>query len=678
MKNTLVESGNGIRQLFYLVFCLFTVTILNAQYKSPLEILVEKGDSLLLTSKYERALKIYKEALSITKNRGEKENIALIYKKLGFLADQTKNYNEAEGYYQKSIKQDSISLVAADCFHNIALIKRKIHQKDSVLYYLDKSVLIYEQDLAAPGEAAGNVFMNAGRIYKARQKYQTSLGYLLKAYQKFSQSGNYKKLAATCNAIASIHNELGNTNKAFQFYYESLGLRQKIQDTLGISRSYNNLANAFKKAKQIDSAIVYYRKSLALKRTDSKSTATSFHNLGVSYYMNEQKDSAATYYNQSLTIHKTFKDSLSMVNNYNELALISLDKNKLKTAYRYLDSIDKLIKNISSRTAIYRYYEIKSSYYLKINNYRKAYEFHKKYSDLYKSVFSKDQAEVVQNLQERFESKQRQNENLQLSLLNQEKQAIIDTQEAKLKLNKLLVFILSLLLLLLLVGYFLLRQRQITFKQKQKIEKMNAIFKGQEFIKRSIGKDLHDIITTNFDGLRLKILALPNAKDIGNLSNRIANEIKAVNSEIRLISHRLSPLDDKIKRYSLTTIINSQLSEFQMYRKVFVHLETEIPAVLNDLDLESQTNFYGILLEALNNIEKHSKATEVEVCFMVDNLNYFHMKIEDNGIGVKKENSEGVGVLNMKQRAELLNGKCIIKSSQKGTMLHLSFPIENK
>jgi two-component system NarL family sensor kinase len=658
------------------IFCFFIVTSLAAQNSVVFKNLLKDTDSLLLLKKYDKALLLCKEALHISLKEGFVNDIALTYKKLGFIAGKQKKYRTSQHYYLRSLKYDSTTLLAADCYHNIALIKRKINEKDSVIYYLKKATSLYDKKSEADNDAAGNVYMNAGRIFKDRQQYQTALNYLLKAYQKFNDVGAIKKLAATCSSIAHIHKDLNNSDKAFQYYYESLSLRLKTKDTIAISMSYNNLANAFKKEKEIDSAIFYYRKSLVLKTSKSSPTAKSLYNIGICYYLKGQKDSARFYYKESLKIHKKRKDSLETGRIYNELALIELSKNSLDNSKRYLDLSDQYLKNTSYKKDAYRNYEIKSLYYEKLGNFKEAHRFQKKYIELYISVFNEEQVALVQLFQERFESEQRKAENLQLSLLNKEKQALIELQKSKLWVNQLFVFVLGLTVLFLLAGYFWIRQRQIIYRQKQKLEKMDAIFKGQETIKKSIGKDLHDIITTNFDGLRLKILALPKSKNIKGLSDKIAEEIKSVNAQIRLISHRLSPLDDKIKRYKLTTIINSQLSEFQMYRKIFVHLDTDIPDELNHIGLDAQTNFYGIFLEALNNIEKHSKATEIKVSFQVSETNDLIMKIKDNGIGFKKKNSNGVGILNITQRAELLKGICTIKGTEEGTEIHLSFPLK--
>ena len=83
---------------------------------------------------------------------------------------------------------------------------------------------------------------------------------------------------------------------------------------------------------------------------------------------------------------------------------------------------------------------------------------------------------------------------------------------------------------------------------------------------------------------------------------------------------------------------------------------------MDGLDFEPQgrdgmLNLYRILQEALNNIIRHSKASEVEVDITTQDTNRFlQIKIQDDGIGRKASDKPGRGTLNMQRRADILGG----------------------
>jgi signal transduction histidine kinase len=93
------------------------------------------------------------------------------------------------------------------------------------------------------------------------------------------------------------------------------------------------------------------------------------------------------------------------------------------------------------------------------------------------------------------------------------------------------------------------------------------------------------------------------------------------------------------------------------------------------------THCFRIVQEALNNAAKHadSKAAEVEVIFGPDSL---EVNIRDFGKGLaqtKKKAGPGLGLIAMRERAELLNGRLDISSQpSQGTVISLVMPLRQE
>ncbi|MBL0154015.1 MAG: hypothetical protein IPP93_11155 [Chitinophagaceae bacterium] len=86
-------------------------------------------------------------------------------------------------------------------------------------------------------------------------------------------------------------------------------------------------------------------------------------------------------------------------------------------------------------------------------------------------------------------------------------------------------------------------------------------------------------------------------------------------------------------------------------------------------------HFYGIAREHLRNIIKHAAASEVYVV-LDDKDGVFHFTISDNGTGFDPSSvKSGGGLLQIKLRAELLNGHFSMESFPgKGCTLHVAVP----
>lgn len=102
-------------------------------------------------------------------------------------------------------------------------------------------------------------------------------------------------------------------------------------------------------------------------------------------------------------------------------------------------------------------------------------------------------------------------------------------------------------------------------------------------------------------------------------------------------------------------------------------------STISEIELDSQHSIalFRILQEALTNIAKHAKATEVDIS--VDIIeNKFVMKISDNGVGLDKNKQirqDSYGLLGMKERVYLLDGKLTITGRPgKGTTLLVEMP----
>lgn len=670
-----------IKKILYsfIIYMLFfgSLSAENLSYNSDKIIdLLNKAKSLEKTKKYYDAITVYNEVLYIASKDKLSPDLSFIYKKIGDIYYKQKQFEKAQHHFYKSILLDSLNVYTGDVHLSLGLLYRKQNNKDSLLIHLKHSLDVY--DKKKNSKSKFNTHLKAGIIYKNLGNYNVAMRYLISAYEGFEELDLKEKLASTCNTIASTQRLLGHFEIAKRYYKKGLDIRLQLGDSLKSSYSYNNIGNLLKAEQKYDSAIAYYRNAIRFqpKKVRNKELGKYYYNLGTVYALQNKNKLAYNAYKKSLSIKKTLNDSISFSNTYNELASSLLKQKKVALSKHYLDSAKFMLNIKHNKDVLLRHLELQSKYFEQIGDIKKGLDYSKQFNNLYQMVFSEKQAKTVQELQERFESKQKSKKITSLTLGNNKQKEIISTQEKDIWLRNLIILICIILIIVAVLVYFLLKQKARVNQKKLELHRLESIFKGQEAIKEKISKDLHDIVSTSYDGIRLKILALPNEKNPEKIGERIVDEIAKINTEIRLISHRISPLWSKVKEHNLTDIIVEQLTEFQYYRKIFVDVQLPLPKEINSFSLESQTNFYGILLEALNNIQEHSQATEVTIQHQITN-DTIRFDIIDNGIGFNQDTIQsGIGLLNMKQRAVLLRGDLYIKSSEKGTTITISFPIK--
>ena len=121
------------------------------------------------------------------------------------------------------------------------------------------------------------------------------------------------------------------------------------------------------------------------------------------------------------------------------------------------------------------------------------------------------------------------------------------------------------------------------------------------------------------------------------------------------------------------------MENFNTEKKYEVNLNIDFTKLQGVINSEMQLNLYRILQEQLRNISKYANAKKVSVESSIENNNFI-MQIIDDGIGfdflsVKK----GIGLANIRRRAELFSGRMdIISSHGKGCKIIITLPLISK
>jgi two-component system sensor histidine kinase UhpB len=145
--------------------------------------------------------------------------------------------------------------------------------------------------------------------------------------------------------------------------------------------------------------------------------------------------------------------------------------------------------------------------------------------------------------------------------------------------------------------------------------------------------------------------------------------------EIRDLSHRL--ILPALRGNTLLESVNELLAGIRLVSPMKIYLEAK------DFEEELLTEaqkiaIYRILQEQLNNILKYSSASTAAIHLKNRNGKFF-LFIEDNGKGFDlEEKRKGVGLSNIINRAELLNGYVQIDTSPgNGCRLKVSLETSN-
>lgn len=225
-------------------------------------------------------------------------------------------------------------------------------------------------------------------------------------------------------------------------------------------------------------------------------------------------------------------------------------------------------------------------------------------------------------------------------------------------------------------GLFLnLRERRLA---EDKLKALTQrVFDTQEEERGRVARELHDSISQILVGVRytLELARRRQAtgdERAGDSLNSGITHLNGAIQEVRRISRDLRPgvLDD----LGLGPALQSLAEEFGTRTGIKVDFETVV--FRNRLDQDAKIALYRIAQEALTNIERHSGATRVNMLVRGTKSGAV-LRIQDNGRGMPESRAEapGLGLRNMAERMERLDGTLRVLSTKTGLMIEAQVPL---
>lgn len=231
-------------------------------------------------------------------------------------------------------------------------------------------------------------------------------------------------------------------------------------------------------------------------------------------------------------------------------------------------------------------------------------------------------------------------------------------------------------LLLVFIAGLLVNIRERSLADARLKQLTQRIIDTQEEERGRVARELHDGISQilvsaryAFDLTRRR-LQMADARAGDSLDKGMGNLTTAI-QEVRRISRDLRPgtLDD----LGLGPALQALTEEFSERTGLNTELETVV--FRNRLDDDAKTALFRIAQEALTNIERHSEATEVRVRIF-GHKKGATLRVQDNGKGFQPDSAKGgLGLRNMEERIEQLDGTLRILSSPSGTMIEAEVPL---
>lgn len=203
---------------------------------------------------------------------------------------------------------------------------------------------------------------------------------------------------------------------------------------------------------------------------------------------------------------------------------------------------------------------------------------------------------------------------------------------------------------------------------RQLSEKIITVSEEERF---KLAAELHDDIGSSIGTIKFGIehaLCLLNNKDMEDAKESLDSSVQIVKSVARQLRRIQTDLRPPHLDIGLLKTLEWYIEDYKNIHSA-IHVQADFFFDELLLSTSMQIVTFRIVQEGMNNVAKHSHATEVLLQIIYDDD--FKIVIADNGVGMQNtgETNSGHGLNNINERVKVSGGKFIVESSEKGTTI---------
>ncbi len=553
--------------------------------------------------------------------------------------------------YQKT--NDSILL--AKYFHFKALQSKLTYTNDSAFYYYHLSKDISKK--INDSLAVGRRLLSLAILQKEAKDFLGSEVSLIEALQYLEPINSSVYLEIVYNNLGIVSEELRQQKEALSNYNKAIIHNKENKNNGGYLYIINNLGFFYQNQNQHKKAITYFNKGLSQDSVKEKfpiQYALLLENLAFSNYSLGRKENVLRQYEEVLLIREKLNDLSNLSMLHINISNYYKDLNKTKKAQHHSNEALKYAKQTHNNKKWLEALKNLST----LTTGEKSKQYLEEYITLNDSLFQNERRLKNQFAKIRYETDKKEKENVVLKTENQQKQAEILYHKQQKTIGWLAAAIGLLLFGFSVMFYFQRRKKLLYQAQLQQVQ-------VREHERKQIAKSLHDEVAGDLRLLHRKL-------EKSNLLEE-AQKLDAVKENVRNLSHQLSSVS-----------FNKVSFKNQIINLVSDYFEPDFKIKLNGLQNYNWTTvdnsikrlLYLSTRESIQNCKKYAKASKIIINFSV-HKKYVHLDIIDDGIGFDTNISKkGIGLQNLQERIEELNGTLTINSEVgKGTQTDIQIPL---
>jgi two-component system, NarL family, sensor kinase len=554
-----------------------------------------------------------------------------------------------------------------------------------------RRVLSYYESVGDTARMTSPLF-NLGVVYSLIGDYDRSLEYYYRELAINETHFGPESVANSLNSIANIQRNRGNLEQAKATYHRARQLIEPTDDRHTLASIYGNLATTELLASNLDSTQYWTEKSLVLDRALERDwgIAHSLMVLGQVAQKQGRFEQAEDYLLGALEIRRDLGQPLELITSYQGYAEFLMAREQPERAIPIIQQSVTLSDSIQYTQGLSQGYHLLASAFAKSGRFEDAYRAELIQQSYQDSLLTREKEKALQELDIQYEVRQKEQALERLGFENELQRSLVNRERTG-RIALTLSTILFAIMAIGAVAWYRQRMAQESrlsqqeadlqtariqqLEQREQVNTLHAMIRGQENERKRIASDLHDSLGSLLSTIKLHVRAALSASEQEVARKDVNRMLDHASEEVRRISHHMMP---DVLQFGLGPALTDLTQDLNQAADVAVRCQI-IGQEPEDFGEDSKIMLYRIAQEGVQNALKHADPNQVlmQLSWLADQA---QITIEDDGRGfdVKDVNS-GLGLRSMQSRTDLLNGQLLIDSTPgDGTVIEVQIPLDLK
>jgi len=580
-------------------------------------------------------------------------------------------YSE-EGYELSKLIGDKES--AMMCGNNLGIAFKDLGRPAVALDYYREVLIIAEEE----GMDLYKAFFleNMGVLSSNMGNYREALEYYFEAMEIYEAENDLDILNELQINVGVIYKKNQEYSKALTAYRKYLKVHLKNGDSTDIVKAYLNIGTVFIEQKQFDSAKFYLQRAYKIKkRINSKCFGEAAASLGDLYYQEGMLDSALFLFESAFnSVEECDYNKILPAVSYG-IGAIYNDLNDSKNAFKYFSKSYSTAVESGAKLEVQRAAEALYKWHKRAGNSNQAIKYLEVFKETTDSLFNQENTRELAWLEANYQMEKVADSLTQVK----ENEAIIFNRTIEdQKRRQTMTVIVSVAFILILVAIYLYVRKRKALKYQLVVANerdagFKAVITATEEERKRIAKDLHDGVVQQIAAIKLTLVSvekkIPEKERVEIVKAK--NMADAAAEETRNLSHQMMP--KVLMEVGLVAAMEEVINNLLLVNQVEVDFQQH--GLKDRYENRIEIAIYRIFQELVNNIIKHSNAKRADIQLM-ENTGKLMLIVEDDGIGMKGEKKEGIGLSNIQSRLTTIDGKVNYESGPStGTVATIVIPL---